>query len=330
MPSPARTAARPCWRRWSEGTCSWSRSTTAAAGIAITTSSPTCCARACWTSSPTRSPELHRRASEWYERNGEPSEAIRHALAAEDFERAADLVELAIPAMRQESTGGHAARLARGAARRRLSASGPCSASAYAGALLVHRRARGRRSPAAGRRTVAGHGEGIGGTDAIDGDGRRRRRGSSAVCRVDRRLPCRHWPWSLGDVAGTVDHARRALDLVARRRPCRARSRGGAPGSRRLGERGARGSAPVVRRLPWRVCSGPGTSPTSSAAPSPWRTSGSRRVDSARRCAHTSRRCSCAAEQGAPVLRGTADMHVGMSELHRERNDLACRHASTC
>ena len=26
--------------------------------------------------------------------------------------------------------------------------------------------------------------------------------------------------------------------------------------------------------------------------------------------------------QGAPVLRGTADMHVGMSELHRERNDL--------
>ena len=30
-----------------------------------------------------------------------------------------------------------------------------------------------------------------------------------------------------------------------------------------------------------------------------------------------------AAEQGGPVLRGTADMYVGMSELHRERNDLA-------
>src|SRR5438874_6044202 len=27
-------------------------------------------------------------------------------------------------------------------------------------------------------------------------------------------------------------------------------------------------------------------------------------------------------EQGAPVLRGTADMHVGMSGIHRERNDL--------
>jgi LuxR family maltose regulon positive regulatory protein len=29
-----------------------------------------------------------------------------------------------------------------------------------------------------------------------------------------------------------------------------------------------------------------------------------------------------AAEQGGPVLRGTADMHVGISGLHRERNDL--------
>ena len=29
-----------------------------------------------------------------------------------------------------------------------------------------------------------------------------------------------------------------------------------------------------------------------------------------------------ATEQGAPVLRGAADMHVGMSELHRERDDL--------
>ena len=42
--------------------------------------------------------ELHRRASDWYEQNGERSEAIRHALAGEDFERAADLVELAVPA----------------------------------------------------------------------------------------------------------------------------------------------------------------------------------------------------------------------------------------
>jgi LuxR family maltose regulon positive regulatory protein len=42
---------------------------------------------------------LHRRASEWYEQNELPADAIRHALAAEDYGRAAGLVELAWPAM---------------------------------------------------------------------------------------------------------------------------------------------------------------------------------------------------------------------------------------
>jgi len=48
---------------------------------------------------PNQVAALHRRASEWYEHNGSPTDAIRHALAAEDFERAAALVELAWPAM---------------------------------------------------------------------------------------------------------------------------------------------------------------------------------------------------------------------------------------
>src|SRR5947209_6865913 len=50
---------------------------------------------------------LHRRASEWYEQHGSAADAIRHALAAKDFERAAGLVELAWPGMRrsrQEAT----------------------------------------------------------------------------------------------------------------------------------------------------------------------------------------------------------------------------------
>jgi len=40
-------------------------------------------------------PELHRRASAWYEQNGLTAEAIDHAMSAGDFERAAGLVELA-------------------------------------------------------------------------------------------------------------------------------------------------------------------------------------------------------------------------------------------
>jgi LuxR family transcriptional regulator, maltose regulon positive regulatory protein len=51
-----------------------------------------------------RSDELlvrHRRASDWYEATGARGEAIRHALAAEDMERAALLMELAIPALQK-------------------------------------------------------------------------------------------------------------------------------------------------------------------------------------------------------------------------------------
>jgi len=48
---------------------------------------------------PNRVPGLHRRASEWYEQNGLLAEAVGHALAAKDFERAARLVEQAAPQM---------------------------------------------------------------------------------------------------------------------------------------------------------------------------------------------------------------------------------------
>ncbi len=50
---------------------------------------------------------LHSRASVWYERNGLRADAIRHALAARDFEHAAELIELAFPVLninRQFST----------------------------------------------------------------------------------------------------------------------------------------------------------------------------------------------------------------------------------
>jgi LuxR family maltose regulon positive regulatory protein len=44
---------------------------------------------------------LHRRASDWFGANGEPGEAIEHALKAGDPARAADLIELATPEMRR-------------------------------------------------------------------------------------------------------------------------------------------------------------------------------------------------------------------------------------
>ena len=49
---------------------------------------------------------IHRRASEWFEAYGERTEAVFHALEAEDYERAADLIERSVPEMirqRQEA-----------------------------------------------------------------------------------------------------------------------------------------------------------------------------------------------------------------------------------
>jgi LuxR family maltose regulon positive regulatory protein len=46
-------------------------------------------------------PQLHRRASDWYADRGHAVEAIRHALVAEDFARAAYLMEEALPELRR-------------------------------------------------------------------------------------------------------------------------------------------------------------------------------------------------------------------------------------
>ncbi len=51
-------------------------------------------------------PGLHRRASSWYAAEGHPEEAVRHALAAGDSARAADIVELALPDLRRERREG--------------------------------------------------------------------------------------------------------------------------------------------------------------------------------------------------------------------------------
>ena len=45
--------------------------------------------------------ELHRRASRWCEQEGDVESAVMHALAGEDHERAADLIEAAAPRLRQ-------------------------------------------------------------------------------------------------------------------------------------------------------------------------------------------------------------------------------------
>lgn len=50
---------------------------------------------------PGRVPDLHRRASDWYDANGDPAGAVAHAMAGGDVEGAARLIELAGPELRR-------------------------------------------------------------------------------------------------------------------------------------------------------------------------------------------------------------------------------------
>ena len=146
---------RPCSSRWTAPTCSWSRSTTAAGGTRYHHLFADVLLTHLLDERADRVAALHRRASQWYEQNAEPSQAIRHALAAGDVERAAGLVELAIPELRrarQEATiRGWLDAIPDEVVRVR-----PVLAAGFIGALMSVGELRGRRGPAPGRRAVAG------------------------------------------------------------------------------------------------------------------------------------------------------------------------------
>ena len=264
-------------------------------------------------------PELHRRACAWYERSGDRSEAIRHAMAGGDVARAADLVELAIPALtqlRQEATLRHWLEALPDELLRRR----PVLSDAYAGSILV----RGEVEGVDGRLRDAeqwldGTGEFVnepsaGAMVVVDEVAFRRLPGSIAVHRAGQaRL--------LGDVAGTIAHARRALELVAEDDHL---------------ERG--GGAALLALASWT------TGDLEDAARS-YATG----MASLEKAGHLSDVIGCAlgladirlaqgrlreamriydrglalANKGdGPVLRGAADMHVGISTVLCERNHL--------
>jgi len=151
-------------------------------------------------------PELHRRASEWYERNGDTSEAIRHALASEDFARAADLVELAIPATRQarqESTLRHwLEALPDEVIRMR-----PVLSNGYAGSILVRSEVEGVDQRLRDAERWLDPTADASGMIVVDEEAFRDLPGAIAIHRAGQAR-------ILGDVAGTMAQARRAIDLV--------------------------------------------------------------------------------------------------------------------
>src|SRR5690349_1262844 len=266
-------------------------------------------------------PDLHRRASGWHEQNGEPSEAIRHALAAGDFGRAADLIELAIPAMRQSrqeaAVLGWLELLPDEVVRVR-----PVLSVGFAGTLLDAGEYEGVEARLRDAERWLG-----GATDIGEGS----RAPAAEMIVVDdaefRRLPAEIELYRAaqalvrGDGPGTVRHARRALELSPADdhlgRASAAALMGLASWASGDLEAGYSGYAECMAGLR-RAGHIADTFGCAIALADIRRTQG--RLGEAMRTYEQA--LQRASQPGGPVLRGTADMHVGMSELHRERDDL--------
>jgi LuxR family maltose regulon positive regulatory protein len=266
-------------------------------------------------------PSLHVRASRWYEHNGEPAEAIRHALAAEDFERAADLVERAGPTMqrtRQEATLlGWLRALPDHVFDRR-----PVLSASYGGVLLSSGEFEGVESRLrAAERWL----------DALPHRTARTDDPSAEMVVVDeeqfRRLPAQIAVWRagiaqvLGQGADTVKHARRALDLVGEDDHL---VRGAATALMGLAS-WARGDLHAAYEMYAECIVNLQRAGNISDVIGCSITLADIRITQGRLRAAMAiyeRGLQLASEQGGPVLRGAADMYVGMSGIHREHGDL--------
>jgi LuxR family maltose regulon positive regulatory protein len=153
---------------------------------------------------PGRVPAMHRRASEWYEQNGLPADAIRHALAADDFERAAGLIELAGPSM--EGTPQSAAwRGWVSALPDELVRARPVLSAWYAYALLASAEMEAADSRLKDAERWLAHPS----AEMVVADERQFRSLPATIATARA-----YHAQALGDVEGTVTYARRALELL--------------------------------------------------------------------------------------------------------------------
>jgi LuxR family maltose regulon positive regulatory protein len=263
---------------------------------------------------------LHVRASGWYQGNGDLTEAIQHAMAAKDFDRAADLVELAIPVTRrdrQEATlHGWIKSLPADVILVR-----PVLSVGLAGALLASGEFEGveaRLQDAERWLQPAGTGPSDRASEMVVANEEEFDRLPAAIAlyRAASAL-------ARGDVIATVSHAQHALDLSPEDdhlpRAAAAGLLGIAywiTGDSRL-EAGHRAWAECVAGL-YRAGHVADTFGCSLGMADIRRVQG-RLGDAMRTYEHA---LEFAAAHGGPTLRGTADMYVGMSEICRERNDL--------
>ena len=263
---------------------------------------------------------LHRRASDWFAENGERSEAIRHAVAGHHFARAAELVELAIPALlkdRQEATlRSWLERLPEELLRVR-----PVLSNGYVGALMAtgtiegverHLQYAERWLDAPGQREGT---EETGNQMVVADDAEFHRLPAGvAVHRAGLSL-------LQGDLPATVTHAQRALDLLEGDDDVGGGAATALIGlaSWAIGDLAAAHDAYAECAARMQRAGHLSDVLGCSITLADLRITQGRLRDAMRTYEQA---LQLEPDQGGPVLRGTADMYVGMSTLHRERNDL--------
>jgi LuxR family maltose regulon positive regulatory protein len=260
---------------------------------------------------PGELPALHERACRWYEQNGFTADAIRHALAARDFERAANMVELAAPGLlrnRQEATMLGWLRMIPDA----VVHVRPVLSMVYVGVLLSSGEVEGVEA----RLQDAERGLDARSVGLVIADEEESRRlpAAIAVHRAGHSLV-------QGEVSAAMHQARRVLEIAAEDDDL---------------YRGA--AAAILGLASWTSGDLEGAYQSYAAGMESLRQAGNitdtiggaialadiritqgRLREAMRIYQGTVQR---AVDHGAPAMRGTADMHVGMSTIFREWNDL--------
>ena len=268
---------------------------------------------------PEQLPILHHRACQWYKENGLLADAVRHAFAANDLACVADLAELAWPNMdrNRESTTwlGWVAKLPDEVVRVR-----PVLNANYAWALLDG----GELEAAEGRLQLA--------EQWLDDEKKTHNVPLAEITSADKEqlqmLPATiaaartYLALALDDMPGTVKHARRALSLI----PEEDYHRRGTP-------------AALLGLAAWASGDLDEAYHSFSEAMTSYQKAGNilfaitgtyirADIRLAQGRLHEAikvyeQALQLAQEQGEPPLRGTAELHLGLSELHWEQGNVA-------
>lgn len=268
------------------------------------------------TEAPDQVPSLHRRASDWFAAQGLVEDAVRHALAASDFDRAAHLMEVALPELRRTRQDSLLLAWVRSLPESVVRRSPVLSILAAWSLIMSGDLDAGeRRLDDAEAALAAGTLDQELAAAWADTEDLRTAPATVAVYRAS-------LAQARGDVAGTVRHARRAVDLAG---PTDHFIRGAAGGFLGLaawaaGDVGEALStfAEGVRSL---HAAGNLVDELDSGVvfADMWVASG--RPSRARRLCEQA--LQTATEGGHPYLRATADLHVALAELDREADELA-------